>query len=162
MEETALAYAQPAYRLDAFPLYEPEGVERVRRPDVHAVRGGAQPAPSSSPLFAVAISAAVIIVVVAILSFARIALMNATVNTLIEADALSVQVAEARTTGTSLEMEQSALTSPTAINAAVKRMGMYEPYMVGSIALPQDVVATDADGTLSFSGTVKNLVGSQE
>ena len=157
-----MANAQRAYlNLNAFPTYEP-GRDRAPQPEVRVVRGGAAAKPNVGILVEIAKMAAIVFVVVAALCFARIALTNATVATMIESDSISTQISEARSAGTSLEMEQSALTSPTAINAAVKRMGMYEPYAVGSIALPHDVVAIDADGTLSFSDTVKNLVGSQE
>ena len=106
--------------------------------------------------------AAIVLVVVAALCFARIALTNATVSTMIESDALSAQISEARSTGTSLEMEQSTLSNTAAINSAAKRLGMTAPYEVGTIALSPDVVATDANGSLSLSGTVKNVVGTQE
>lgn len=154
-----MASAERAYRLDAFPMYEPQ---RNERPDVRVVRGGAQAAPETpSVLVQLAKMAAVVLVVVAVLSFARIALTNATVATLIESDTLSAQIVEARSTGTSLEMEQSALTSPNVLKGAVKRYGMYAPYEVGTLALSPDVVATDADGALSLSDTAKNLVGTQ-
>ena len=126
-----MANAQQAYRLDAFPMYEPSRA-RSSKSDVAA------------------------------LCFARIALTNATVSTMIESDALSAQISEARSTGTSLEMEQSTLSNTAAINSAAKRLGMTAPYEVGTIALSPDVVATDANGSLSLSGTVKNVVGTQE
>ena len=153
-----MAYAEPAYRLDAFPVYEPQ---RRERPDVRVVPGGAQQtAPSSLPIL-IAKMAAVVLVVIAVLCFARITLTNATVNTLIESDALSAQITEARSTGTSLEMEQSALTSPNVLKGAVKRLGMYAPAEVGTLALSPDVVATDANGSLLLSDTAKNLAGTQ-
>ena len=139
-----MANVQQAYRLDAFPMYEPSR------------------APSVNILVEIAKMAAIVLVVVAALCFARIALTNATVSTMIESDALSAQISEARSTGTSLEMEQSTLSNTAAINSAAKRLGMTAPYEVGTIALSPDVVATDANGSLSLSGTVKNVVGTQE
>ena len=156
-----MANAQQAYRLDTFPMYEP-GRARSSQSDMRVVRGGANAQPSVNILVEIAKMAAIVLVVVAALCFARIALTNATVSTMIESDALSAQISEARSTGTSLEMEQSTLSNTAAINSAAKRLGMTAPYEVGTIALSPDVVATDANGSLSLSGTVKNVVGSQE
>ena len=156
-----MANAQRAYRLDAFPMYEP-GRARSSKSDVRVVRGGANAQPKVNILVEIAKMAAIVLVVVAALCFARIALTNATVSTMIESDALSAQISEARSTGTSLEMEQSTLSNTAAINSAAKRLGMTAPYEVGTIALSPDVVATDANGSLSLSGTVKNVVGTQE
>ena len=156
-----MANAQQAYRLDTFPMYEP-GRARSSQSDMRVVRGGANAQPSVNILVEIAKMAAIVLVVVAALCFARIALTNATVTTMIESDALSAQISEARSTGTSLEMEQSTLSNTAAINSAAKRLGMTAPYEVGTIALSPDVVATDANGSLSLSGTVKNVVGTQE
>ena len=156
-----MANAQQAYRLDTFPMYEP-GRARSSQSDMRVVRGGANAQPSVNILVEIAKMAAIVPVVVAALCFARIALTNATVSTMIESDALSAQISEARSTGTSLEMEQSTLSNTAAINSAAKRLGMTAPYEVGTIALSPDVVATDANGSLSLSGTVKNVVGTQE
>lgn len=156
-----MANAQSAYRLDAFPMYEP-GRARASQPDVRVVRGGASAQPSVNPLVEVAKMAAIVLVVIAALCFARIALTNATVSTMIESDAISTEISKARSTGTSLEMEQSTLSNTAAINSAAKRLGMAAPAEVGVIELSPDVVATDANGTLSLSDTVKNVVGTQE
>ena len=156
-----MANAQQAYRLDTFPMYEP-GRARSSQSDMRVVRGGANAQPSVNILVEIAKMAAIVLVVVAALCFARIALTNATVSTMIESDALSAQISEARSTGTSLEMEQSTLSNTAAINSAAKRLGMTAPYEVGTLALSPDVVATDANGSLSLSGTVKNVVGTQE
>ena len=156
-----MANAQQAYRLDTFPMYEP-GRARSSQPDMRVVRGGASAKPSVDMLVEVAKMAAIIIVVVAALCFARIALTNATVSVMVDSDALSTQISEARSMGTSLEMEQSTLSSTAAINSAAKRLGMAAPYEIGTIELSPDVVATNANGSLSFSDTVKNLVGTQE
>lgn len=101
---------------------------------------------------------AVVLVFIAVLCFARIALTNATVTTLIESDTVSAQIEKARSAGTGLEMEQSALTSTSALKGAVKRLGMAAPGYVDTIILDPDVVATTANGSLSLSDTVKNVV----
>ena len=163
-----MANTNLAYRLNAYPAFEPER-ERERgydrRGDVRAVRTGTRQSTSNdtqaSLLVTAAKLAAVVLVLVAALSFARIALTNAAVTTMIESDALSAQIATARSSGVSLEMEQSVLSSKSALTSAVKRLGMGAPATIGSITLDPDVVALDADGNLSLSGSVKNVVGTQ-
>ena len=157
-----MAQAARAYRQSAYPDYAPE--RSFSPSDVRTVRTQGKPAQDAQPsLLATAGKlAAVVIVLVAVLSFARIALTNAAVTMLIESDTLSAQIAEARSSGVGLEMQQSVLSSPTAINSAVKRLGMTAPAEVGTIVLDPDVVAYDANGTLSLSDSVKNVVGFQE
>ena len=152
---------QPAYRGSAAPAQAP-----VRRSRVKVLPGSRKSSrkqsTTSSSIITLARSLAVILVVVAIVCCARIALTSATVTTMIESDELSTQIAEARSVGTGFEMEQSGLTSTSVLKGAAKRMGMTTPYEVGAIALPADVVATDADGNLSFSGTIRNVIGATE
>lgn len=156
-----MANSSVAYRWDAYPDFRQEN---QRSADVRAVRTGgrAQPDSHADLLVLAAKLAAVVLVLVAALSFGRIALTNAAVTTMMESDTISSQITEARSTGVSLEMEQSVLSSKSALNAAIKRLGMSAPATVGSIALSPDVVATDANGDLSLSGSVKNVVGAQE
>lgn len=159
-----MAYGTSAYRLDAFPLYEPEPRQQRERADVRVVRtgGAAQTGTDASLLVTAAKLAAVLIAVVAVLCFIRIGLTSATVATMIESDSISTQIEEARATGVGLEMEQSVLTSPSAIKQAVNRLGMAAPEEVGTIALGPDVVVLDEAGSLSLSGSVKNVVRAQE
>jgi len=153
-----VAYAEPAYRSHS--LAE-QVYERRESRNLRVDRTGASEQPTTSLLVTLARMAAIVLIVITALSFARIALTNAAVVTMIESDALSSQIADARTTGVSLEMEQSVLSNTSAIKAAAKRLGMGTPYEVGSIILPPDVVATTGDGALSLSGTVNKLVESQ-
>ena len=148
-----------AYQLDAYQSYAPER----ERSNVRALRTGTRQDKSANAALLVTAAklAAVVLVFVAALCFARIALTNAAVTTMIESDALSSQIAEARSSGVGLEMEQSVLASTSALNAAVKRLGMAAPGYVGTIALEPDVVATDANGALLLSDSVKNVVGTQ-
>lgn len=156
-----MATAQHAYRLDTHPDRAPER-SRNTTPRV-VVTGGRQrqaqqeQAAATSMAIVIAKVAAVLIVVIAALAFGRIALQSAAVTTLIEADAYSTQIAEARSVGVSLEMEQSVLSNTYAINAAAKRLGMSAPVEVGTLALSPDVVVTDADGALSLSGSAQVL-----
>jgi hypothetical protein len=156
-----MAQAARAYRLDAYPdVVE----ERFSSSDVRAVRTGAAPVgkPQTTPIVVIGRAAAVLLVVVAVLCFARIALTNAAVTTMIESDAISAEIGKARSTGVSLEMEQSLLASTPAIKSAVKRLNMAAPAQVGTIALDADVVALDGNGDLSLSDTIKNTVSIQE
>jgi hypothetical protein len=159
-----VANTTSAYRLSAYPAYEPASRDRRERADVRAVRTGADQRSSqdSSQLVALARMAAIVIAVFAVLCFARIALTSATVATMIESDSISTQIEEARATGVSLEMEQSVLTSPSAIKGAVKRLGMAAPGEVGTIELEKDVVALDEEGNLSLSDSLKNVARAQE
>lgn len=153
-----MAYGNAAYRYDTYPDYAPSPA----RPDVRVVRGGASEEKPKSLFVTAATMLAVVMVVFTVLCFARIVLTNETVTTLIQSDSLSSQIAEARSTGVSLEMEQSVLSNPSAIKASAKSLGMTTPAEVGTIALTPDVVAVNGDGQLSLSDTVKNVVGSQE
>lgn len=151
---------QPAYRGAVAPARVPS-----RRPRVEVLPGSRKPARKQSnvspSIITLGRSIAVILVVIAAVCCIRIALTSATVSTMIESDALSTNIAEARSVGTGFEMEQSGLTSASVLKGAAKRMGMYAPYEVGAIALPADVVATDSDGNLSFSGTIRNVIDAQ-
>ena len=157
--------AEPAYRLgnlaEAFagaPSSAP-GSDPERR---FGVQRTGSPAQTTTPILVTAAKMAVIVlVVVTALAFARIALTNATVVTMIEADSISSQITQARSSGVSLEMEQSVLSNTSAIKAAAKRLGMAAPYEVETIALTPDIVATGDDGALSLSETVGNLVQAQ-
>ena len=155
-----MAQAASAYRLDA---YTEVARERFSASDVRAVRTGGTARTAADPSLIVTIGrlAAIVFVVVAVLCFARIALTNAAVATLIESDTLSAQIEEARASGVSLEMEQSVLTSPTSLKSAVKRLGMSAPAEVGTIVLDPDVVVLDEEGSLSLSASLKNAVQAQ-
>lgn len=155
-----MASAQPAYRRFAYPEYAPE---RARRVNVRVLPGRtSRTSTNTAPsIKALAISIAIVLVFAAVLSFARIALTSATVSTLIEADTLSSEISEARSYGTSLEMQQSVLVSTPALDSAVKRLGMVPVMEIETLTLGTDVVAVDAQGNLSLSDSVKNLVGTQ-
>lgn len=156
-----MAQAARAYRYDALPK---AAQDRFSASDVRAVRTGRSPQQEAqaSLLATAAKMAAVLLVVVAVLCFARIALTNAAVTTMIQSDNLSAQISTARSTGVSLEMEQSLLASTSAINSAVKRLNMAAPFEVGTIVLDEDVVALDGNGDLSLSSSIKNVARTQE
>jgi len=152
---------QAAYRGSTAPARVPNRRSRVEV--LPGSRKSSRKQATSSPfIITIARSIAVFLVVVAVVCCVRIALTSATVTTMIESDELSTQIAEARSVGTGFEVEQSGLLSSTMLSSAAKRMDMITPYEVGAIALPADVVATDADGNLSFSGTIRNVIAAQE
>lgn len=164
-----MAYAQRAYGYDAYSAFAGNAArelparrerERFSSADVRTVRtGGSREAEQAASLLATAARlGAVLLVVIAALCFARIALTNAAVTTMIESDTLSAQIEEARSSGIGLEMQQSVMTSPSSLKSAVHRLGMAAPVEVGTIALDPDVVAVTDAGELSLSETVKNVV----
>lgn len=156
-----MAQAARAYQYSAYPEYADQGFSAS---DVRAMRTGGDRNAEQSPNLLATIGrlAAFVIVLVAALSFARIALTNAAVTTMIESDSISAQITEARATGVELEMKQSVLTSPAAINSAAKRLNMDSPGAVGTIVLDPDIVAYSEKDGLSLSDSVKNVVGTQE
>lgn len=133
----------------------------TRRRDLRVERTGDRGERQSSLLVTAGVMAAILLLVVAALAFGRITLMNATVTTMIESDALSTQIETMRSEGISLEMEQSVLSNTHAVNAAAKRLGMVAPYEVEHIALSPDVVVLNDEGGLSLSASLKTLAENQ-
>ena len=139
--------AAPAYK---YPERIPE-----RSPRVRVVPGG-RPASrpdsiSSSTLFLAKVLA-VVMVVFAILGFARIGLASATVTTAVSADELSHTIATARSEGNELEVRQSHLANPSNIKQeASSKLGMSEPADALAITLEKDIVSVDAKGNLSLA-----------
>lgn len=147
--------AQQAYRTGIRSNRAPE----FQAPSVRVTRTGGSAQESTTPILVTAAKmAAVVLVVIAALAFARIALTSATVSTMIESDTLSANIQDARSTGVALEMEQSVLSNPYAISATAKKLDMSTPWTIETIALAPDVVAVNANGGLSLSGTVNNFV----
>lgn len=140
---TAAPALQPEYESDV----------RVIRPDRQTQ---VQQQPSMLPTMVA--MAAIIIIVVAVLSFARIVLTSSAVVTMIENETISSQITEARSTGISLEMEQSVLKNPSAIRAQAKQLNMVAPAGSTTITLKPDIVSIESGDTLSLSGTIKNVV----
>lgn len=154
----------------AAPVLRPDYQEENYRPDIRiisagtsagagaATRAAARTQGASSVASTAVKMAAIVIVLVAVLSFVRIALTSSSVTTMIQSDALSAQISEARSAGTSLEMEQSVLKNPSAVKAQAKQLGMSAPSGATTITLEPDVVAINNGDTLSLSDTIKNVV----
>lgn len=143
--------AAPAYRY-------PEWIPR-QSPRVRVVPGGkpsyrSDSIPSSAVFLAKVL--AVAFVVFALLGFVRIGLASATVTTALSAGELSTDIDSARSEGNELEVRQSYLSNPANVKQeAASRLGMSEPEGTLAIALAEDVVATDANGNLSLSTSIR-------
>lgn len=156
-----MAGAQGAYRLYDLPERAPE---RVSSPSVRALPGGraARENALSPAIVTAAKLTAIVMVVLAVVCFARLSLASATVTTMIQSDATSSAISEARAQGNDLEVEQTVRSNSATLKAAAADMGMVAPESFATIVLDKDVVATDAEGALSLSESVKNVVEAQE
>ena len=115
---------------------------------VHARR----PVETVSPqVVTVAIVAIAAIALFAVIACARIAVHTATVNVMIETDAITAQIEEVRTTSASLEIQQSTLGNPVNVKRGAKKLGMSAPVTSETLMLGEDVVAYDSQGNLSLS-----------
>lgn len=151
--------AAPAYS------YYPERVsERSPRERISVVAGRGvrmqAPALPSSVVF-LAKAAAVVLLVVSLVGFARIGLMSATISTTMQSSQLTNQISDARSSGAALEVSQSTLSNPTKVKQRAGKLGMAAPETTGVIALDKDVVATDESGALSLSKSVAIAAGSE-
>ena len=151
--------AQPAYSQYPERSFERAPRERI---DVVVGRGSRTQAPTLSPgIVFLAKMAAVVLVAVAIVAFARIGLASATLSAPMQANELSQQIGDARSQGAQLEVSQSALSNPTTVKQRAGKLGMAAPESSGVIELEEDVVATDDSGALSLSQSVENASGSK-
>lgn len=148
--------AQAAYRFDAYPMQQPE---RSARPDVRVVPGKrerskteAKPV-TGSLVFRLVIG---VMVVIALTCFATITLKTATSSVLGDTKSIESSMSTMKSDSTMLEVQNSALSSTATIKAHAEKIGMSAPCEVGTIVLRKDVVATDAQGALSLSGSIKN------
>ena len=151
--------AQPAYSQYPERSFERAPRERI---DVVVGRGSRTQAPTPSPgIVFLAKMAAVVLVAVALVAFARIGLASATLSATMQANELSQQIGDARSQGAQLEVSQSALSNPTTVKQRAGKLGMAAPESSGVIELEEDVVATDDSGALSLSQSVENASGSK-
>ncbi len=132
--------------------------ERDPRRNISVVPGGAAEAQTIAPAWIfLAKTAAVVLVFLALLGFARITISSATVTTALETRELSSQIDTARSAGNVLEVQQSSLSNPTRIKDAATLLGMSAPAYVANIDLSGDLVVVDAAGALSLSGSAAVL-----
>lgn len=150
----------------AYSFYPERAVERVPerapRERIRVVPGrGPQTQSPALPSGVVTLAkvVAVALIIVALAAFARITLASAAVSTSVEAQQLSAQISEARSSGAQLEVSESLMTSPTRLKAEAKGIGMVAPTSIETITLDTDVVTCDTAGNLSLSKSVAVAAG---
>ena len=148
----------------AYSYYPERALERSPRERISVVPGRGTrtqtPTLPSNVVF-LAKAAAVVLLVVSLVGFARIGLMSATISTTMQSSQLTSQISDARSSGAALEVSQSTLSNPTKVNQQAGKLGMAAPETTGVITLDKDVVATDESGALSLSKSVAIAAGSE-
>ena len=148
----------------AYSYYPKRAPERSPRERISVVPGrGARtqtPTLPSNVVF-LAKAAAVVLLVVSLVGFARIWLMSATISTTMQLSQLTSQISDARSSGAALEVSQSTLSNPTKVKQQAGKLDMAAPETTGVITLDKDVVATDESGALSLSKSVAIAAGSE-
>ena len=148
----------------AYSYYPERAPERSPRERISVVPGRGPrtqtPTLPSNVVF-LAKAAAVVLLVVSLVGFARIGLMSATISTTMQSSQLTSQISDARSSGAALEVSQSTLSNPTKVKQQAGKLGMAAPETTGVITLDKDVVATDESGALSLSKSVAIAAGSE-
>ena len=127
--------AQPAYS-----LYPERAVERAPRTRISVVPGQRtrSAAPASTVTPGLVLKAAIIVMaVLALVGIASLTLSAATVT-------------------------QSLLSNSTRVRMQAEKLGMAAPAEVGTINMPEDVVSTNDDGSLSLSRSVETATNAGE
>lgn len=150
--------------MSAYPAYNYGSTARklndMPRQPFEVVPGGKRnheqdTASSAVMLFAKILIAGVI--VFAMIGAIRITLSSATVALALETKQLDSQIEDARDVGSSLEVEQSALSNPSRIKTEAERIGMQTPASTTVIDISDDIVETDSNGALSLSASIDVL-----
>ena len=148
----------------AYSYYPERAPERSPRERISVVPGRGTrtqtPTLPSNVVF-LAKAAAVVLLVVSLVGFARIGLMSATISTTMQSSQLTSQISDARSSGAALEVSQSTLSNPTKVKQQAGKLGMAARETTGVITLDKDVVATDESGALSLSKSVAIAAGSE-
>ena len=148
----------------AYSYYPERAPERSPRERISVVPGRGTrtqtPTLPSNVVF-LAKAAAVVLLVVSLVGFARIGLMSATISTTMQSSQLTSQISDARSSGAALEVSQSTLSNPTKVKQRAGKLGMAAPETTGVITLDKDVVATDESGALSLSKSVAIAAGAE-
>ncbi len=148
----------PAYRYD-HAMAQPSRHAQPT-PSVRVVRGRKHSVyPTLSDLHVLAIKVGVaLLAVFLVIGFVRVALASAAYSTASEASSLRAQISDARTTGESLAVQESLLSSPSNIRTeAGNRLSMTSGSATEAMTLSVDPVAIDSDGNLSFAQSVARL-----
>ena len=129
-------------------------------PDIGVIPGSAQRTKSAADaaLFFAKITA-VIMVAIAIVCCVRVTLSSMAASTAMEAREISSQIDELRSSGSKLEVSLSSLSNPSFVKQEAAALGMSAPASddVLRIDLSDDVVVTDAAGTLLLSGSAERI-----
>ncbi len=134
---------------------------RPRREDQVRVVHSRRPVEAVSPqVVMLARVAFIAIALFAVIACARVAIHTATLNVMLENEAIATQIEEVRSTSASLEVEESTLGNPVNVKRAAKKLGMSQPVYSETVMLGEDVVATDEAGNLSLSKSL--AVAAQE
>ena len=148
----------------AYSYYPERAPERSPRERISVVPGRGTrtqtPTLPSNVVF-LAKAAAVVLLVVSLVGFARIGLLSATISTTMQSSQLTSQISDARSSGAALEVSQSTRSKPTMVKQQAGKLGMSAPETTGVITLDKDVVATDESGALSLSKSVAIAAGSE-
>ena len=139
-----------------------EALPETCGPDIAVVPGaGRTPEPAGLPqhLLTLAKLCAVAAILVAVVAVVRVGLTAAAAATALETKEIVASIDQARAEGSELEVNQSVLSNPTRIRAQAQSLGMAAPTdeFSDQVILPDDVVATDAEGNLSLSESTKAL-----
>lgn len=143
-------YVEPFIHGSAAPAYESaSSFEVVRNPKPAS---GVSVLPSD--IIGVARLIIVVIAVVAVIACVRVGFTAASVGTCMDSEALSAQIETARSAGSDLEVQRSYLSNTSHVRVAATQLGMGAPAASMTITLDPDVVAVDAAGNLSLSGSM--------
>lgn len=135
-------------------------LRHASNPDINVVEGRRRAAESAGvpeSVFGVVRVALLVAVVVAFLCCLRVGIAALSVSTTIATNDLSTQIANERTAGNDLEVQQSQLSNSMHIRIAAEGLGMAAPAATEAVELGADVVATDASGNLSLSGSLSSM-----
>lgn len=131
---------------------------RRRSPRVSTTAGDrTQQAPSFLPSSAAFLAGAIAVamVVIALVCFARIYISSATVTSSMAVQEVESAISQARSEGSTLEMQSSALTSVAYVTERSKAIGMVDPAYEVPITLSPDVVVVNGDGSLSLTESIR-------
>lgn len=139
----------------AAPAYRPESEPEFGVIPGHRSRSEVVELPAS--IMTIARVVVAVAIVIAAIACVRVGLSAMSVNTSIATSELSSQIESARTTGNDLEVKQSQLSNSTHIKLEATGLGMAAPSETTVVTLEPDVVATDAQGSLSLSGSLSAI-----
>ncbi|MEG1512445.1 MAG: cell division protein FtsL [Raoultibacter sp.] len=145
-----MAGAAPAYRYD-YPERNPRPQRGVQVRVVPG-RGKTTHQNALSPqIIVIAKIGAAALLVLALIGFARIALVSATVTTALASEEVAAQIATVRSASNDLEVAQSHLSNPSYVKQAAASLSMGAATGSAALTLPADIVLTDESGNLSLS-----------